>query len=134
VGAWGAGVFENDSALDWVVELEERGGIEPVAEALEKATASPDAYLDADDGGMALAAAEAVAASRGAPTDDLPAEVAGWARANAVRVDARHVAAALAAVQRVGGDDSELADLWEESGGAGEWREHLVGLRVRLER
>jgi hypothetical protein len=129
VGAWGAGVFENDSALDWVVE--ERGGIEPVAEALDGATASPDAYLDADDACMA---AEAVAASRSAPADDLPAGVAGWAKTNAVRVDAGPVAAALAAMQRVGGDDSELADLWEESGSTGEWREHLDGLRARLER
>jgi hypothetical protein len=134
VGAWGAGVFENDSALDWVAELAERGGIEPVVEALERATASADGYLDADDGSMALAAAEAVAASKGAPTDDLPAEVEAWAEANAAGIGAANVAASLAAVERVGGTDSELADLWEESGSAGEWREHLESLRVRLER
>ena len=38
-----------------------------------------------------------------------------------------------AAVQRVGGAESELAELWEESGGSGEWREHLEALRARLE-
>lgn len=68
MGAWGAGVFENnDAAMDWVIALESRGGIGPVLEALERSVGESNDYLDADDGSMALAAAEAVAAARAPP-------------------------------------------------------------------
>ena len=43
MGAWGAGSFENDDAMDWVYELEEEG-LEAVTAALKAvAAAKPQA-------------------------------------------------------------------------------------------
>ena len=53
VGAWGAGSFENDAALDWVAELEAADGPEVLDRALRRVTEAGDGYLEVDDGAAA---------------------------------------------------------------------------------
>ena len=60
MGAWGAGPFENDDAMDWAIDLEESGDVGFVVEALR--AAESDGYLDAPEGSVTIAAAEVVAA------------------------------------------------------------------------
>jgi len=62
MGAWGAGNFENDAALDWVWDLRESTGLEMVENAIADVLNCGD-YLDADVGCIGLAAAEVVLAS-----------------------------------------------------------------------
>jgi hypothetical protein len=72
MGAWGAGAFDNDDALDWLSEL-----VDSPDFALGRAVLDVTAleYLEAPEGSAALAAAEVVAAARGHPAALLPDEV-----------------------------------------------------------
>src|SRR5687768_5419114 len=78
MGAWGHGSFDNDDAMDWVVELEGAEGTEPIAEAFEAVLDVGDDYLEATEASMGLAAAEVVAALLGKPAAKLPEEVTAW--------------------------------------------------------
>jgi hypothetical protein len=130
MGAWGAGSFENDDAMDWVIGLAERSRDAVLREALTPVATADDRYLEAPDCSIAIAAAEAVAAARGHPNVALPAEVAGWVR-NKPEVTADLVVLARSAVDRIAGK-SELRDLWNESDSAEAWRAAMTDLRARL--
>jgi hypothetical protein len=136
MGAWGAGVFANDTAADWAGDLVEGGSEETVREALATAAEPPaDAYLDADEGSEALAAAEVVAAAAGRPTapDAYSEDVIAWAGRHPDLGADELIALATAAVDRVTGENSELNELWHEDGpGPNEWDEAVAELRRRL--
>jgi Domain of unknown function (DUF4259) len=59
MGAWAASAFGNDTAMDWVAELE-RSGAHAVTAALAAAVEA-DEYLEAPEAEEAVAAAEVVA-------------------------------------------------------------------------
>jgi len=131
MGAWGAGVFENDDAGDWVWELEDDNDMSVLHEALAAAVDTPlDEAVEVADASNALAAAEIVAAARGQHGVELPSEAREWIGRNAGLVDARTVALATAAVERVS-INSELKELWEEAE-SDEWSLVVSGLLDRL--
>ncbi|HET6764055.1 MAG TPA: DUF4259 domain-containing protein [Longimicrobiaceae bacterium] len=130
MGAWGAGAFDNDDALDWLDDLLDGDGAELLRDALS-AAAEADGYLEAPDAASALAAAEVVAALAGRPSSALPDEAAGWVRAQSGGAKPWMLDFARRALERVA-RDSELRELWLESGDAGEWEATLVDLRERL--
>ena len=113
MGAWGSGSFENDDAMDWVIDLEEAGDLSILTDAFEAVTDQDADDLEAPDCAAALAAAEVVAAMAGRPAAALPDEVTAWI---AGREPASGPLKALArrAVDKVLAG-SELAELWEES-------------------
>lgn len=127
MGAWGYLPFENDDALDWLEELE-AGGADVVRKALAKAGLR---YVEAPDGAIALAAAEVTAASQGNPLGDLPENVTDWVTAHGAEITAEDVEMAVEAVERVAGEESELAELWDDADEP-EWRESLDDLAERL--
>lgn len=128
MGTWGTAAFDNDAASDWLAELEGTDDAGPVEEALRD-VAENEGYVDADEAQPAVAAAEVVAAMRGRPSPDLPAEARAWA-AGQGRPEAALVELARAAVARVR-RDSELKELWEE-GDPSEWEGALDDLAGRL--
>ncbi|MFB7907139.1 DUF4259 domain-containing protein [Kitasatospora sp. NPDC056076] len=132
MGTWDIGPFDNDTAADFAGGLDdaapgERAGL--VRAALERAARGPE-YLDDDEGVEAVAAAALVAAQcpgSGAvttaygpaePIPELPVELR---------------ALAVAALDRVVAEESELAELWDESDSDGEWRRGIRALREVLE-
>lgn len=127
MGAWGFQAFENDDALDWLIELE-AGGATAVREGL---TVAGDGYLEAPDGSVAVAAAEITAAAQGSPPGDLPEDVATWVSAHGAELTREDVHLALVAVERVAGEESELAELWDDADEP-EWKESLDNLSGRL--
>ena len=129
MGAWGVGSFDNDDASDWVYELQESEGTELLTPALE--AISPDAKLEAPECSMALAAAEVVAALYGQALDALPTEVAAWVNENDVDMDSDLIALALMAIHRID-TDSELKDLWKDSGELDAWSATIRDLESRL--
>jgi hypothetical protein len=133
MGAWGYGSFENDTALDWVAELEATNDLGLVERAISEVIHS-DGYLDADLGCIALAAAEVVAATKGKPAQDLPGEASAWIQTHQLIATQDLVQASLAAVDRVRNDeDSELKELWEEDEeNLTEWHAVLDDLNLRL--
>ncbi|MDQ1654691.1 MAG: hypothetical protein QOI35_3891 [Cryptosporangiaceae bacterium] len=132
MGAWGDGPFDNDDAADWAAELDAAAPAErlDVIRAALAAAASAD-YLDADDGQRAVAAAAVVAAQRpgGPPLDT---SYAPRILADGIVLDVpdelRHLAAA--ALDRAAGEDSELAELWDD--GPDAFATRLASLRKAL--
>ena len=131
MGAWGVGSFQNDDADDWVATLVDADDLTPIDEALAAAASGAD-YLDLLEAAPALAAAEVVAALKGAPGPDLPEAVGEWVAARrAAGVSPALVASAQQAVTQVLAD-SELKELWEESDEAGAWHAAVASLQSRL--
>ncbi|MFD8012932.1 DUF4259 domain-containing protein [Streptomyces sp. NPDC058955] len=128
MGTWDIGPFDNDTAADFSYRVDEAADgkkADVLLAAFREVTGTGEEYLDADFGAEAIAAAalvaaqcaggEAVTTSYGPkePLGDLPVEL----RAEAV-----------AALDRVLAEPSELLELWEESDGE-EWKAGVLKLR-----
>jgi len=126
MGAWGHGTFENDTASDWLYDLEEASDLN----FLKRAFDVPDEYLESDEASEALAAAEVLLALGGKPREGLPDSAISWAKSNS-SLDPRPLKSVAAkAIMRVLGKDSELDELWSDSGSYAEWKadvEMLLG-------
>jgi hypothetical protein len=132
VGAWGTGIYDNDDAADWSAEVAARG-LAAVEDAIE-AVLDAD-YVEASDGACALAAADVVARLVSGGGEDSPycEGVTAWVAANPGSPPPELIARALRAVLRVGGDGSELVELWSENTAAvADWRATLADVERRL--
>ncbi|WP_438705668.1 DUF4259 domain-containing protein [Tabrizicola sp.] len=135
MGAWGAGPFQDDTALDWLEEPFMAEGAVAVKAALGDVMAiGTDEYLEYDAGVAGRAAAEVVATSFGKPdpTND-DEDLAKIARFDdevralpGIRVLAGN------ALVRLSGENSEIAELWLESDSKDEWLASVAGLAQRL--
>ena len=124
MGAWGAGGFENDTALDFVATIE---SVDDLAAALPS---KPGEKIDADTASTIIAAAECVAAMLGRPADDIPEDIAarlsGFGRPPAALLEKtrNHVSMVIS--------HSELSELWAEADNADEFNLAMTGLIDRL--
>ena len=129
MATWGTGSFDNDSAADFVPEVVEDG---PAAlrEAFEVALDPDLDYLEAEEGSRVVAAAETV---RAGLSGDLAAVTDPGLRARLAGLEPAELAdlAGLAgqALERVLAPESELPDLWAESGDHAEWLAGMQRLR-----
>lgn len=133
MGAWGAGAFDNDTACDWVADLEQASDLSAVVGALNAVVVVGDDYLELDPACEALGACEVVALLKGNVGSKYyyPEEVAGWVKAHPLKPSAELSRAALAAIDRILAPSSELLELWEEQD-ATEWRSAVADLRSRV--
>jgi hypothetical protein len=86
MGTWGTGVFENDTAMDWVLELAKSDADFPASVLRLLGDGGPLSTRDCERG---LAAGEVIAASCGATLADPPAEVRAWLEGTGFRADAQ---------------------------------------------
>ena len=121
MGAWSAGSFGNDDALDYVEGL---SGFDAVIETVAAFSAQPEG-LEAGDACAALAACDLLAAGLGRPPEDLPDLPS--ITLHAVSEDTLALAKALVSHVRA---TSDLAELWEDD--LEEWHESLDALVIRL--
>lgn len=135
MGAWGMGQFENDDAADWLGELCSSKGVAKLERAL-KIKGGEDEYLEMPDAQTALAACEVVAHMHGQPGTESEAspELQAWLKTNAALLKPSHIKSALAAIDRVFAEDSELNESWEEAepDDAAAWKASIEDLRTRL--
>ena len=132
MGAWGEKAFENDSALDWLAELDGRG-LAMLRETLaEVAGLHVDDYLDVDDGTSAIAAAEIVAAALERQRDRVPKKLHTWLDTHEGALVGDDRVLARQAVARVLAARSELRELWEEDGTESAWHVDVRALLGRL--
>ena len=150
MGAWDAGSFQNDTALDWVGNvceggdvamvrvalsrvMEERRSVRPslVARLLGRRPAEP--YLDVRVASEGLAAAEIAAFWLGHPAPGFPEYLANWASRHSDALSPEFIASARQAVSTIK-TKSELKDLWEEGDGivADKWHNAMADLERRL--
>ncbi len=133
MGAWGAGNFENDDALDLIGELKPQGCAEQLEALFCAAVESgmQGAEIDAFDASRVLAGAELVAASRGHASEDFPEDAAPLAQALQKPSGAllEQCASAVSYVLL----SSEMVELWAESDDPAEWNEVVTALIARLD-
>ena len=129
MAAWGSGNFDNDDAQDWLGQLASLT-VEDLSPILSRAADNTD-YLEAPESSVAVAAAEAVAALKGAPAESVPREITEWVAKVKAKSGADLSDLAIRAVQRVR-TNSELKDLWLEAEGLNEWSAALRDLEKRL--
>jgi hypothetical protein len=132
MGAWGAGPFQDDDALDFLAELSELPPAE-MGSRITSALALPsDGYLKLPEACAAIAAAGLVAAARSAASEGLDAEAIAVMQADDVIRDAQLRDLALAALVRVNGQSSEWRDLWLKSESWEEADQMIAGLSAGL--
>jgi Domain of unknown function (DUF4259) len=134
MGAWGSDSFENDDAADWIGDFCDDPNAEQISAALS-AVAEMDGgeYVEAPECSVAIAAAEVVAALSGAPNAGLPDYAKQCVSGLNIGADPALVALALKAIARLK-SDSELKELWDESGEPDEWYSAVENLEQRLRR
>lgn len=130
MGAWGAGSFENDDALDWLGEFRVEG-IQAAGAAVADVLALKGQFLEAPIASRAVAAAEAIAAASGRPGSDLPTDLTDWLKAHGTFQNPELRKNASDAVDYVM-THSELRDLWAESAEFSAWEATLRDIRTRL--
>ena len=131
MGAWHATSFGNDTACDWLQELEESDDLSAVEAALQTVLDTGDEYLDSDEAVEGIAAAEVIAWLHGRPSTVNPytEALAAWVAAHPIKPSAAVMQKALSALDRIERSPSELPDLWE---GDPEWMAAMSDLRARL--
>lgn len=130
MGAWGTGSFENDTALDWLFVLEKAKDLTCLWQATEAVFGAD--YLDSDVASEALVAIELAAGLKGKPNQELPEEVEAWLNDNTQELPSNYYVRAVAALDKITGEESELKELWEESESYQEWLAEISDLKIRL--
>lgn len=117
MGSWVTGAFDNDGAADFLDGLDdaEPGEREDAIRAAFETATQADEYLDVDEGQDAIAAAAVVAAiHQGRPVTAF-GDDRTFAATEYPPATPELRALAVAALNRVTGDDSEWRELWEET-------------------
>lgn len=128
MGAWGFGAFENDTAMDWVGDLEDHDNHDILESAfLSVINVSVAEMTECCE---ALAAAEVVAALHHAPSEQVPDEVLDWIEKHPDLTESLRDKAVQAIEAML--SDSELRELWEEADDLDVWKDELEDLVVRL--
>jgi hypothetical protein len=117
VGAWGPGPFENDDAMDWLDDLEERGET-AIRAALDGAIGK--GQPDASAAASAIAAAAIIAASGESTSIELPEDARAWLEQHEIVLRDPLASRARESINRVA-RDSELRELWDESAELEDW-------------
>lgn len=129
---WGTGPFDNDAAKAFADEVQHDGDY-ALAEAFDVVLDADLDFIEAEEGFRVVAAAEILAAVL---TDDtsrlVDAGLRGWVQNADANALAPLNTSARNALKRVLSDESELADLWEESSDAQAWRSEVERLREAL--
>ena len=110
MGTWNTKPFGNDTASDWLWELEK---------ALDESILQTALGADAK-GDETIAAAAVVEAARRQPIGALPPKAKGWVSERGFVPSDALVKQAMAAVEKIR-NHSELRELWEESGSLKSW-------------
>ena len=131
MGTWDATSFGNDTANDWVYDLEKCDNLSHIEATLNKILDAGEDYIEGPDAEEAIAAAEVLAWLRGKPTpvNAFTEKVAAWVASHPIQPPTAIIQKALAALERVQRQPSELPELWE---GDVNWTAAMTDLRTRL--
>lgn len=139
MGTWDANNFGNDGACDFASDIIE-GDKSLIKDAIIKIVElDNENYLEAPDCENALAAIEFIATFKGNAPADLPEEAEDWIKKNDLlnfktgffgkQIDI--VDLSKKAIDRIL-NNSEMKELWEESGEFEEWKKILENLKNRI--
>lgn len=131
MGTWSYESFGNDTACDWSYRLLKTTDLSVVEAALDAVLSDTSGYLDSEIATEAIAAIEVLAKlrGRGTQTDVFTEEVDVWVSANPIEPGVALLEKAVVALDRILAEDSELLELWQDSGEMEAWRMNLGQLR-----
>ena len=131
MGAWDTSSFGNDTANDWAYGLDDCSDLSLIESTLRKVADAGDEYIEAPDGEEAVAAAEVLAWLRGnrSPVNAYTEKVASWVDEHPISPPIEVVQLAVAVLDRLQREPSELIELWAEDS---EWQAAMADLRARL--
>ena len=134
MGAWGTGLFDNDTACDWAYKLEKVNNLSVIESALDEVLNVGDEYLDSHEAQEALAAAEVIARLKGNPGIGCgyTEAVDKWVEKNRLTPPEALIEKALKAIERALYKPSELLELWSESEEFTVWEKSIKDLSKRL--
>ncbi len=136
MGAWDVKAFNNDGACDWAYGLEEVDDLSLVESAIVEVEKSGNDYLDQEIACNALAACEVLARLKGnhGYKDSYTQIVDQWVATHPIKPLPSLIKRALTVIDRVLGNNSELAEVYDDPAIASAWRDAVADLRVRVEK
>ena len=134
MGAWGSGVFENDTACDFAASVAEGDDFAVLERALDRVLAADGKYLEAPDAEAGLAAADIVACLNGSPRvrTSYTASIDEWIGRVQLKPSAALVEKGRGSVKRILSEPSELLELWQESNDFEAWKRAADEVLQRL--
>ncbi|MBU2872985.1 DUF4259 domain-containing protein [Marinobacter salexigens] len=138
MGAWGIGNFENDDAVDWTHDISGSKGVKVLLSPL-KDVVNETGYLESPYCCQALVSAEIINKALSKDRSELPEEIQNWLErkkglfGKLPVLEPVHASLAAQAVKKIMGD-SELKELWQETGEYDQWLSEQQRLLVALER
>jgi hypothetical protein len=134
MGAWSPLPFGNDDASEWLSEFVGDARPKRIGIALKAVLTRGEAYLEAPAASRAIAACEVVAKLGGRSTqqDATTQQLDKWVKSSGMLPSAVLLGAARRTLDRVRGPNSELADLWAQSGEIDAWHRALDQLNSAL--
>lgn len=134
MGAWGVDTFENDTACDWKYGLEEISDLSYVETSLNSVLEAADDYIDEESGAGGLAACEVIARLKGAwgKRDSYTEMLDKWVEAHPQQPSPAIVQLATQVIDAILSENSELREIWEDSGDYEAWRSSVLELRERV--
>ena len=134
MGAWGVGVFENDTACDFAADVAEGEDFTALDNALDRVLAAEGKRLQVSDAEEGLAAADIVARLKGNPgaRTAYTAAIDAWvARVKLVPTQAT-IDKARRSIVRILAEPSELLELWQETKDFDLWKRAVEDVSGRL--
>jgi hypothetical protein len=134
MGAWGTGVFDNDTACDWAFDLKETSDLSLIESALDEVLKVGSGYLHTAEAEEALAAAETVARLKGnwGIRNSYTEKMDKWVETIRLTPPQALIEKALRAIERLLSGPSELLELWAETEDFMAWEESVKDLSRRL--
>lgn len=132
MGAWGHGIFDNDTAADWAFTLEESSDLSAIVEAVN--AVFEDEYVDSDIACEALVAIEAVARLKGqwGEKSAYSEPVDNWVEKTPIEPPKELIESCKKALKSISSHSSELYESWSESDDLESWLEEIKNLESRI--
>lgn len=130
MGTWGYGNFDNDSAVDWLMDFVEEPSEAKIRSAFNMIEDS-DGMAESMDCEEALVAAEVVAQLCGATSSEFPEDELEALSLSGFKCSTDLTSTAIEIIQKIK-QNSELKELWEESEESDLWLESVNELEQRL--
>jgi hypothetical protein len=134
MGAWGSGIFENDDAADFVIDVVEGCDLTPIEAAIEQVLLIGPDYLEAPEASRALAAGAILARlkNRDSQVADGGPELDRWINEAQLSIPEGLLDKSRRAAQRILTSPSELLELWSESDEFDNWKASISSLTSKL--
>jgi hypothetical protein len=134
VGAWGTGIFENDTACDFAENVAKSKDLKALEQALDRVLASEGDYLEAPDAEEGLAAADVVARLMGRSRTRTPytAPIDAWVERMESAPSEELVEKARRSIARILAEPSEILELWQESEDFALWKRAVEEIAEHL--